>query len=97
MTSVLNTSLIDKTGPKCSFIEHDTFPIVVKDLRTLDLIKQQVEHQEKRRLVLQYRVNCTMIPLSQKCHILLIFSMKCSLLKFEFDLSDLFSFVFKIR
>lgn len=48
MTSVLNTSLIDKTGPKCSFIEHDTFPIVVKDLRTLDLIKQQVEHQERR-------------------------------------------------
>lgn len=46
MTSVLNTSLIDKTGPKCSFIEHDTFPIVVKDLRTLNLIKQQVEHQE---------------------------------------------------
>lgn len=46
MTPVLNTSLIDKTGP--SFIEHDTFPIVVKDLRTLDLIKQQVEHQEKR-------------------------------------------------
>lgn len=48
MTPVLNTSLIYKTGPKCSFIEHDTFPIVVKDLRTLDLIKQQVEHQEKR-------------------------------------------------